>query len=95
MSQKTYAYKKIITTSTSEGVEGLPRLRNLTVFNNGAAAVKIECDNPIDSGSTSLTLNPNASFTYDFPVDKLYHVAASGTPELYLLGARQFQEDPS
>lgn len=94
MSQKTYYFKKLVTVTTDEQIVGLPRLRQVTLQNIGDADCKVELDNPIDSGSTSLTAAQGIPYSWDFGPDKVY-VKGSGSTTLLITGVRQFKENPS
>lgn len=92
MAQKTYFYKKIISVTTAEVVLGLPRLREISIQNIGANDLQIEFDNPIDTGSTSLTAAQATPYNWGFGPDKLYY-KGSGATTLLVTGVRQYKED--
>ena len=92
MPQKTYFYKKIVSVTTAEQVVGLPRLTSITIQNIGANDAQFEFDNPIDTGSTSLTAAQRTPYSYPFGPDKIY-LKGSGNTTVILTGTRQFKEN--
>lgn len=96
MAQKTYYFKKLIAiTDTNEHLVDLPRLRDITIQNIGNSDCKIEFDNAIDAGSTSLTVSASGStFQWGFGPDTISY-KASGNTTLLLTGTRHAKENAS